>query len=142
VQGTTVPASGPTHGVGVYMHVSSAPDVDVTGFKSSVVKDVSGTILLTELPNAGNMAGNEWPCMAMGPASGPGNPGGFDSTFYQISAGAAAKAGDKGAAYTLHGKRFNYLFHDNHVEALRIEQTVGTGTIYNPKGMWTVAQGD
>jgi prepilin-type N-terminal cleavage/methylation domain-containing protein/prepilin-type processing-associated H-X9-DG protein len=142
VTGTTLPPGGPTHGVGVYMHISGTPDVETTGFKSYVVKDASGTILLAELPNAGNMAGNEWPCMAMGPVFGPGNPPGFDSTFYQISSGAAAKAGDNGAAYTLHGKRFNYLFHDNHVEALKIEQTIGTGTIYNPKGMWTVTPGD
>jgi prepilin-type N-terminal cleavage/methylation domain-containing protein/prepilin-type processing-associated H-X9-DG protein len=142
VSGTTLPPGGPTHGVGIYMNVTAPPDVDITGYKSGVVKDVSGTILLAELPNAGNMAGNEWPSMAMGPVFGAGNPPGFDSTFYQISSGVAAKAGDNGAAYTLHGGRFNYLFHDNHVEALQIGQTVGTGTIYNPKGMWTVTQGD
>jgi hypothetical protein len=28
------------------------------------------------------------------------------------------------------------------VEALKIEQTVGTGTLAVPKGMWTVTQGD
>jgi prepilin-type N-terminal cleavage/methylation domain-containing protein/prepilin-type processing-associated H-X9-DG protein len=143
VTGTTLPTGGPTHGVGVYMNVT--PDPDATGFKSSVVRDVSGTILLTEVPNAGNMAGNEWPCMAIGPAFGSGSvPGSFNSDFYQISSGdvTSGKVGDNGAAYTLHGGRFNYLFHDNHVEALRIEQTIGTGTIYNPKGMWTVTQGD
>jgi len=31
---------------------------------------------------------------------------------------------------------------DGHVESLKIEQTIGTGTLANPKGMWTVVQGD
>ena len=50
--------------------------------------------------------------------------------------------------YKAHRNRFNYVFHDNHVEALKIEQTIGSGTIdgttlnNGPKGMWTVAQGD
>jgi prepilin-type processing-associated H-X9-DG protein len=44
--------------------------------------------------------------------------------------------------YKAHNSRFNYLFHDGHVEALKMEQTIGTGTLTTPKGMWTVASGD
>jgi prepilin-type processing-associated H-X9-DG protein len=47
-----------------------------------------------------------------------------------------------GLLYKAHKGRFNYVFNDNHVEALKSEQTFGTGTITVPKGMWTVAQGD
>jgi prepilin-type processing-associated H-X9-DG protein/prepilin-type N-terminal cleavage/methylation domain-containing protein len=36
----------------------------------------------------------------------------------------------------------NYLFVDGHVELLRLEQTVGTGSLGSPKGMWTVAAND
>ena len=36
--------------------------------------------------------------------------------------------------YGIHSKRFNYLFHDNHVQALKIEQTVGIGDFGRPKG--------
>ncbi len=147
VTGMTFPVRGPTHGVGIYMQsVNPQPDLDVTGYKSTIVQEVAQTILLAELPNAGNMAGNEWPCMCIGPVFGAGATGPAD--HYQVSPGVALKAGDNGAAYALHRQRFNYLFHDNHVESLRMEQTIGAtgtpqgGTIYNPKGMWTITTGD
>ena len=35
-----------------------------------------------------------------------------------------------------------HLFHDGHVEPLKIEETVGSGTLAAPKGMWTMAPGD
>jgi hypothetical protein len=44
--------------------------------------------------------------------------------------------------YKSHGMKFNYLFHDNHVQSLTIQQTVGTGTTNAPKGMWTLKPGD
>jgi prepilin-type processing-associated H-X9-DG protein len=44
--------------------------------------------------------------------------------------------------YQAHWNRFNYLFHDGHVEALQYQQTIGTGTLSSPKGMWTVVPGD
>jgi len=44
--------------------------------------------------------------------------------------------------YKAHGKRFNYAFHDGHVQLLRIEQTYGTGLLTAPRGMWTIAAGD
>jgi prepilin-type processing-associated H-X9-DG protein len=44
--------------------------------------------------------------------------------------------------YQAQQNSFNYAFHDGHVQALRVEQTIGTGTLTAPKGMWTVAPGD
>lgn len=44
--------------------------------------------------------------------------------------------------YGLHGQRFNYLFHDGHVVIYRMKDTVGTGTLNAPKGMWTMKAGD
>jgi prepilin-type processing-associated H-X9-DG protein len=44
--------------------------------------------------------------------------------------------------YKAHRNRFNYVFHDNHVETLKIEQTIGSGTLTAPKGMWTIVPGD
>jgi hypothetical protein len=38
--------------------------------------------------------------------------------------------------------RFNYLLHDAHVECLKIENTVRTGSLTQPKGMWTITVGD
>jgi len=131
------------HGVGIYWQANTLPsfglpDWDAKGYKTSVVKDPAGTILLAEEPNIQNVVGNIWPCICNSPWAPPSDP---DKDLYQIDPSVDAKnfGNDQ---YGLHSKRFNYLFHDNHVEALKIEQTVGSGTLANPKGMWTVATGD
>ena len=132
-----LPAS-PTHGVGVYIQNNdrSLPPWDPPGYKSNVVKDPTGTLLLVEQPEGGNIAGNDWPSFCMGPT---GISSG-DQTPYQIATGGRRAWG--AVAYGLHGKRFNYLFHDGHVQTLRITDTVGSGTTNAPKGMWTVTAGD
>ena len=106
---------------------------DTKGYKVSVVKDPAGTILLVEQPNIQNVVGNAWPAFCNGPY-GSGD-------LYQLDPAPDAKNFGNNQ-YGLHGKRFNYLFHDYHVQALKIEQTVGRGTLSNPKGGWTVAMGD
>jgi len=125
------------HGVGIYWQDGRTPDWDAPGYRSSVVTDAAGTILLAEEPNIQNVVGNIWPCICNGPKySGASSP-----DLYQVDPSPDAKnfGNDQ---YGIHSHRFNYLFHDNHVEALRIEQTVGSGTLANPRGMWTVKQGD
>jgi prepilin-type N-terminal cleavage/methylation domain-containing protein/prepilin-type processing-associated H-X9-DG protein len=136
-----VPLPKPVHGVGVFIHNNdgSVPPMEPPGYKASVVQDPSGTILLAELANGRNIAGNDWPSFCAGPTFGPGNPGSFTPDCYQI---ASTQYGYGGATYGLHGKRFNYLFHDGHVETLGIEKTVGSGTTNAPAGMWTVVAGD
>ena len=42
----------------------------------------------------------------------------------------------------LHGGKYSCLFHDGHVEALVEKETLGTGTPYEPRGMWTRFEGD
>ena len=42
----------------------------------------------------------------------------------------------------LHTGGWNYLFCDQHVKWMRPENTIGTGTMNNPLGMWTVAEND
>ena len=44
--------------------------------------------------------------------------------------------------YKAQQNRFNYAYHDGHVESHRIEETIGSGTLLAPKGMWTVVVGD
>ena len=129
------------HGVGIYwqdngLPGSGLPDWDAKGYKTSVVKDPAGTILLAEEPNIQNVVGNIWPCICNGPLAPPSG-----SDLYQTDPSESAKNFGNNQ-YGLHSKRFNYLFHDNHVEALKIEQTVGRGSLSNPRGMWTVAPGD
>ena len=42
----------------------------------------------------------------------------------------------------MHFDGFNYLFADGHVKFLRPSQTIGTGTLGNPNGLWTIAEND
>jgi prepilin-type N-terminal cleavage/methylation domain-containing protein/prepilin-type processing-associated H-X9-DG protein len=127
---------GGRHGVGIYWQEGAGlPDWDARGYKSTVVIQPSSTMFLVEQPNYQNVIGNIWPCISNGPI-GSGD-------LYQIDPSANAASHNYGnSQYGLHGKRFNYLFHDNHVESLKVEQTVGSGTTANPKGIWTVIAGD
>jgi len=130
-------------GVGTYIanNDGSKPDWDPNGYKASTVPDHSGTILLAELPNGENMAGNDWPSFCAGPTytSSGGNFQWLTADCFQLG-NATFSYGQTG--YYLHGGRFNYLFHDNHVQTLKVEQTVGTGTTNAPRGMWTMVLGD
>ena len=125
------------HGVGIAWTgpgVGGYPDPDAKGYRTSVVKDPAGTILLVEQPNIQNAVGNAWPAFCNGPY-GSGD-------LYQLDPNLTDSKNFGNNQYGLHSRRFNYLFHDNHVQALKIEQTVGSGTLNNPKGGWTVAVGD
>lgn len=130
-------------GVGIYW-VGTGVGTDALearGYKSAVVKDPAGSFLLVEEPNGQGCAGNEWPCISLG-TYGKG-------ALYQIEPNAPAQNPSVGtgvnqgeALYKLHGNRFNYLFNDGHVQTLTVEETVGTGTRFTPKGMWTIYKGD
>jgi prepilin-type N-terminal cleavage/methylation domain-containing protein/prepilin-type processing-associated H-X9-DG protein len=139
----TYPLPPLDRGVGIYwqdngLSPGSMPDWDAKGYKSSVVRDPSGTILLVEEPNYQNVVGNVWPSICNGPVfTGSGSV-----DLFQVDATSSTGHNYGYSEYGLHSKRFNYLFHDGHVQALRIEQTVGTGTTSSPKGMWTVMPGD
>jgi prepilin-type N-terminal cleavage/methylation domain-containing protein/prepilin-type processing-associated H-X9-DG protein len=137
----SAPLPPATYGVGIYYKVSGGlPSWEPPGYKTSVIKDPAGTILLVELPNARNCAGNDWPSFCAGP--GP-------TTAYGGITPDCLQTGDSSAtmvygsvSYGLHSKRFNYLFHDGHVEPLKIEETIGSGTTNAPQGMWTMTPGD
>jgi prepilin-type N-terminal cleavage/methylation domain-containing protein/prepilin-type processing-associated H-X9-DG protein len=133
-------------GVGIYWQVhkdkAAGPDWDAPGYKTSVVKDPAGSLLLVEQTSGQQVAGNIWTCFCIGPQSSA-------TELYQVDKTARGQnpndqvSQDQGALlYKAHNSRFNYLFHDGHVEALKMEQTVGKGTLTTPKGMWTVAPGD
>ncbi len=114
------------------------PDWDAKSFKSFVVRDPRGTLILAEQACDQSFVGNFWPSACRGPA-------GSDELHQMDPAGVVT--GNQGLQlYKLHGYRFNYLFHDGHVENLTTNATIGTATgvqaLYNPKGMWTVQLGD
>ena len=125
------------HGVGISWTgggIGGYPDPDVKSYKTSVIKDPAGTIMLVEQPNIQNAVGNAWPAFSLGPY-GTGD-------LFQVDPNNAEAKNFGNNQYGIHGRRFNYLYHDNRVEALRLEQSVGTGTLTNPKGGWTAALGD
>jgi prepilin-type N-terminal cleavage/methylation domain-containing protein/prepilin-type processing-associated H-X9-DG protein len=130
-----------THGAGIYYNVrgsgsASTPPWEPRGYKTTVVGDPAGTILLVEQPAGGNIAGNDWPSFCQGPTG----PSQGDQTPFQIPVGGRKAWG--ATAYGLHGRRFNYLFFDGHVGIHKITDTVGIGSTNAPKGMWTMIAGD
>jgi hypothetical protein len=144
------------HGVGIYWADSgSTPDWNARGYKTSVVRDPSGTILLAEESSSGQVAGNVWPCCCLGPETSDGVSEGWGN-LYQIDLAAPTSPGTLAEGvysegtllYKAHRNRFDYEFHDGHVESLKIEETVGSASgpaqvkLENPKGMWTVTPGD
>jgi prepilin-type N-terminal cleavage/methylation domain-containing protein/prepilin-type processing-associated H-X9-DG protein len=130
-----------TRGPGVYVNARGSaggkvPPWDATTYTLGAVPDPSGSLLLVEQPEGGNIVGNDWPSFCMGPTG----PNSNEQTPYQIPTGSVRPWGK--IAYGLHGQRFNYLFLDGRVAIHKITETVGSGTTNAPKGMWTMIQGD
>ena len=130
------------YGVGVYYNLrgfsgGALPSWEPRGYKNDVIRDNAGTILLVEQPNGRNAAGNDWPSFCAAPVEGSGF--GIGSDPYQIS---NSQYGYGKTSYGLHAQRFNYLFHDGHVQTLKIQETIGKGTTSIPRGMWTITTGD
>jgi prepilin-type N-terminal cleavage/methylation domain-containing protein len=133
--GTALPR--PTMGVGIYW--TATGQVDPSGepsYKTSLIKDPTGTILLVEQTGWQNIANDQWPSSSLGPVA-PNSP-----DLYQMDNGTAATPNYGRAVYKAHSTQFNYLFHDNHIESLKIERTIGAGTTNAPRGMWTIAPND
>ena len=144
-------------GVGIYWEDTSAviPDWGAKGYPTSVVRDPSGTILLCELASSMQMEGNIWPCCCCGPQTSDGAAQGWGN-LYQTDLGAPTDAGKLSSGgyseglllYAAHNNRFNYAFHDGHVETLTMLQTIGNVPRSRnplgqpPLGMWTIAPGD
>jgi prepilin-type processing-associated H-X9-DG protein len=136
------------HGVGVYWLTSAfKPDWNAPGYPTTVVRDPSGSILLAEETGGQQCEGNIWTCCCNGPEAALN--GSANGNLYQIDTTAPKQSGTSGSGinqgallYKAQNNRFNYLFCDAHVQALAIEQTVGTGTLADPAGMWTVRMGD
>jgi prepilin-type N-terminal cleavage/methylation domain-containing protein/prepilin-type processing-associated H-X9-DG protein len=139
-------------GVGIYWQTSAAttPNFDAQGYKESVVVDPAGTILLCENTHGQQQAGNQWTCACIAPEPPGGGSGNNNDDPYQMRLpivpqnpdSFSASENQGGLIYNLQNSRFNYLFHDGHVSAMRIEDTIGSGTISAPRGMWSVTPGD
>ncbi len=131
--------------VGIYWAdpAATVANWDAIGYKSTVVKDPAGTILLCENTSGQQCAGNIWTCICNGPQAPTGQ-----NELYQVDTSGPQDPNvqtsvNQGAlVYKAHKNRFNYVFNDAHVETLKMEDTIGTGTLTAPKGMWTISQGD
>jgi prepilin-type N-terminal cleavage/methylation domain-containing protein/prepilin-type processing-associated H-X9-DG protein len=121
-------------GAGIYWVDDPSAGWNAPSYKTSVVAQPSGTILLAEEACGDNVAANIWPCICLGPCTAEEGQG--NGELYQIDPNDEVNQGT--ALYKRHGHQFNYLFHDNHASAYSIQQTVGAGTTNTPKGMWTV----
>jgi len=141
-----------SNGVGIYISDTSPWNVvnvswDPPGIKSSYIQDHSGSILLCELPNEENMAGNGWPSFCAGPGYRVPTWTGFASSQSDIVQATDIPPNNNKQSFGkvlfgLHDRRFNYLFHDGHVQIFRPQDTVGSGTTNDPRGMWTIVKGD
>ena len=132
-------------GVGIFWHTSRttpSPDWSAQGYKSTVVRDPAGSILLCETTHGQQCAGNIWTCFCNGPQKAGDVTYQLDPTAPKQDPASGSSVSQGSLLYKAHRNRFNYVFHDGHVEALKAEQTVGSGTMAAPRGMWTVAQGD
>jgi prepilin-type N-terminal cleavage/methylation domain-containing protein/prepilin-type processing-associated H-X9-DG protein len=122
----------PIDGLGVYWYGSTTTS-GAGGYKISVLHAPAGTINLVEQPAGDNTCGNVWPAISIAPSSTMSGQG--LGECYQTDPNDSNNQGL--ALYKAHGNHFNYLFFDNHVETLTMKQTVGSGTITNPKGIWS-----
>jgi prepilin-type N-terminal cleavage/methylation domain-containing protein/prepilin-type processing-associated H-X9-DG protein len=109
-------------GVMYWLRNGSKPDYDAPGCKTTIVRNPSATLLLAENPKDNNITGNIWPAYVASAMDQTNNYG--------------------KSVQALHSGRFNYLMHDGHSEVLKVQDTIGTGTMANPRGMWTVVTGD
>jgi prepilin-type N-terminal cleavage/methylation domain-containing protein/prepilin-type processing-associated H-X9-DG protein len=118
------PLPRPLYGVGVmyYAPGTGLPNLEAPGYKTTVVLKPSETLMLAENPKTNNIVGNVWPAVTWNPSD-------------ELS-------GYGGPVYTLHGKRFIYLFHDGHAQPIRPQDTVGRGNMSTPLGMWTIPADD
>jgi prepilin-type N-terminal cleavage/methylation domain-containing protein/prepilin-type processing-associated H-X9-DG protein len=143
------------HGVGIYwLDTGAVVDWGMKGYPTSVVRDPAGTILLCELASSMQKEGDVWPCTCCGPQITDGAAQGWGNLFQtdlatvnftatQFTAGGYNQGN---LLYKAHNNRFNYAFHDGHVETLTMLQTIGNATgrfpLLSPLGMWTMAPGD
>lgn len=99
------------------------------GVRLATVPSPSRTIIVTEFSSA-LAKGDSSDSVVGSPACSV-----IDSPARQLAAGNGKPDG-------LHAGKMNYLFVDGHVEVLKPSETIGTGSMDNPKGMWTINPND
>jgi prepilin-type N-terminal cleavage/methylation domain-containing protein/prepilin-type processing-associated H-X9-DG protein len=133
-------------GVGIYWTGANLdrPSLNYPGFPETVVRHPSGSIMLAEVATSQNAEGNDWPCMCCGATTSDGSEGGWGN-LYQIDFKAPQNAATLESGlyseglqlYQAQQNRFNYAFHDGHVETLMYQQTTNVAG-----GMWNITTAD
>jgi prepilin-type N-terminal cleavage/methylation domain-containing protein/prepilin-type processing-associated H-X9-DG protein len=153
INGLPVPTTEGFMGAGIYWEVtnpreSQAPNWNPPGIKETVVRHPSGTLMLVEDCSSQGAEGNIWPCCCCGPVN-IDNPAW--GNLYQIDPNASQNLGTLAGTglneglllYKAQQNRFNYAFHDGHVELLTIQQTTnGAAAPQTPGGMWSINTAD
>jgi hypothetical protein len=131
-------------GPGIYwLDSGTTADWSAPGYRSSVIKDPAGTILLAENTHGQQVAGNIWSCICIGPKWNSQNDlYQTDNNLVQQDPNLGTSVNQGLFLYKSQRNRFVYVFCDSHVETRKMEETIGSGTLTAPKGMWTEAQGD
>ena len=137
-------------GVGVAWWDSAATVINVEplGYSDSVVRHPSGMLMLVELADSQAAQGNNWPPNCNGPYH-RGNDAGrwqIEDGTDQSSQHLATTGESEGLQlYPAQRNRFNYAFHDGHVETLKWQQTCvtkpapgGVTVVTMPSGMWSI----
>ncbi len=136
--------------VGIYWQdpswTESSANWSAPGYKSSVVTHPASTILLAEETSGQQSAGNIWTCICLGPQA-PTGTSTANTLLYQTVSPLPPQqdpsSGDgvnqSSLTYLAQKNWFNYVFNDGHVEALQIRDTIGSGTLTAPQGMWSIA---
>lgn len=132
-------------GVGIYMQSGNQNAVtwNPPGYPETIVRRPSGTLMLVEVASSQGPEGNVWVSCSTGPI-GSGD-------LYQIDTSASTSTailkggayGEGKLLYPAQQNRFNYVFHDGHVELLSYQQTTNGATAPGtPGGMWSVNTAD
>jgi prepilin-type N-terminal cleavage/methylation domain-containing protein/prepilin-type processing-associated H-X9-DG protein len=133
---------GPRHGVGIYWcdDKPTVDDWDAPGYKTSIVRDPSRNILICENTTGQGACANQWTSVCTGPQSAAESAGLYQTSLVTVPQDPNASGGGHQQGQLLYAAqkfRFNYAFVDGHMEALKMEQTVGSGTLQVPRGMWS-----
>ena len=113
------------------------------GHNLSEFEDPSGTLEVAETINPFSMTDSNNPYVTQPSAvGGGGSPGLAQDCAKSTESTYQWWQGCTTPGKPSHFDGWNYLFVDGHVKFLLPARTVGTGTVNNPKGMWTIGEND
>jgi prepilin-type N-terminal cleavage/methylation domain-containing protein/prepilin-type processing-associated H-X9-DG protein len=116
------------------------------GRNASEIPDAAGTLQMAEMPAPGNVMSFQNSAVVLRPVTNTGAQTKVSCTT-GVSSSSNACGQDMGVTEPHHFEGWNYLFVDGHVKWLKPEATINGpgktgGTVYTPRGMWTISDTD